>query len=453
MSLSIVILAAGKGTRMNSALPKVLQPLGEQPLLHHVIETASQLAPSRICVVIGHGAEAVREQTSADVEWVVQAEQKGTGHAVQQALPSIPEDDYVLVLYGDVPLTRVETMQRLLENTDGIGLLTAEFGDPTGYGRIVRENGAVTAIVEEKDANAAQKTITETNTGIMSGRCGTLRDLLDQVGCDNAQGEYYLTDVFALARAEGLAIHTAQPDAEWEVLGVNNRDQLEQLERHLQRNRVQALLDKGVTVKDRNRVDIRGSVTTGRDVVLDVGVVLQGDVTLEDGVVVGPYCVISDSHIKAGTVLQPHCVVERAEVGAASKVGPFARLRPGATLAGRNHVGNFVEIKNAQIGEGSKVNHLSYVGDADLGERVNIGAGTITANYDGVNKHRTVLGDDVSTGSNSVLVAPIRVGAGTTVGAGSTLTKDVEAGALVYTRAPTRVRTDWVSPKKKAAKG
>lgn len=453
MSLSIVILAAGKGTRMNSALPKVLQPLGEQALLHHVIDTARQLEPSRICVVVGHGADAVRERTEADVSWAMQAEQKGTGHAVQQALPEIPDDDHVLVLYGDVPLTRVETLDRLLANRDGVGLLTVELDNPTGYGRIVRAGGAVTAIVEEKDANDAQKAITETNTGIMSGRCGTLRALLDQVGCDNAQGEYYLTDIVGLAHAEDLPIHTAQPDAEWEVLGVNNRDQLEQLERLLQRNRVQRLLDDGVTVKDRQRLDIRGRVQTGRDVVLDVGVVLEGDVRLGDGVVVGPYCVVRDSHIAAGTVLQPHCVVENARVGEACKLGPFARLRPGAALAGHNHVGNFVEIKNAAVGEGSKVNHLSYVGDAELGERVNVGAGTITANYDGANKHRTVLGDDVSTGSNSVLVAPISVGAGSTIGAGSTLSKDVDAGVLVYTRAPVKTRADWLSPKKKAAKG
>ena len=453
MSLSIVILAAGKGTRMNSALPKVLQPLGEQALLHHVIDTARQLDPDRICVVIGHGADAVQARTDAPVEWALQTEQKGTGHAVQQALPGIPDDDQVLILYGDVPLTRVETLQRLLSDDTGVGLLTVELDNPTGYGRILRDNGAVTAIVEEKDASDAQKTITETNTGIMTGRCGDLKTMLAQVGCDNAQGEFYLTDIVGLARTAGTPIHTAHPDAEWEVLGVNNRDQLEQLERLMQANRVRALLDAGVTVKDRNRLDVRGAVSCGRDVVLDVGVVLEGTVTLEDGVVIGPYCVIRNSHIKAGTVLQPHCVVEDATVGEACKVGPFSRLRPGAALAGHNHVGNFVEIKNSSIGHGSKVNHLSYVGDAELGQRVNIGAGTITANYDGANKHRTVLGDGVSTGSNSVLVAPITVGEGVTVGAGSTLSKDVEPGALVYTRAPLKTRSDWASPKKKAAKG
>ncbi len=453
MSLSIVILAAGKGTRMNSALPKVLQPLGEQALLHHVIDTAKQLDPTRICVVIGHGAEAVQSRTSADVEWVMQQEQRGTGHAVQQALPAIPDDDRVLILYGDVPLTRLETLAELLSEDQGVGLLTVELDNPTGYGRIVRESGEVVAIVEEKDANDAQKAITETNTGIMSGRCGDLKQLLDNVGCNNAQGEYYLTDIVGLARSAGMPIHTAQPGAEWEVLGVNNRDQLESLERLMQINRVQALLDAGVTVKDRNRLDIRGAVTAGRDVVLDVGVVLEGQITLEDGVVIGPYCVVRNSHIKAGTVLQPHCVVEDAVVGESCKVGPFSRLRPGAALAGHNNVGNFVEIKNSSIGHGSKVNHLSYVGDAELGERVNVGAGTITANYDGANKHRTVLGDDVSTGSNSVLVAPITVGAGTTVGAGSTVSKDIEAGALAYTRAPLKTRSDWESPKKKAKKG
>ncbi|MGB0864913.1 MAG: bifunctional UDP-N-acetylglucosamine diphosphorylase/glucosamine-1-phosphate N-acetyltransferase GlmU [Granulosicoccaceae bacterium] len=448
MSLSIVILAAGKGTRMNSALPKVLQPLGDRPMLQHVIDTASKLNPSRICVVIGHGAESVRERITSPVEWVMQTEQKGTGHAVQQALPNIPENDNVLVLYGDVPLTRLETLTALTQLDDGLGLLTVDLDDPRGYGRIVRENGEVVAIVEEKDADEEQRAIKETNTGILSGRCGVLNDLLSMTDSNNAQGEYYLTDVFALAHEKGIAIHTAQASDEWEVSGVNNKDQLSVLERQYQSLQVQALLDAGVTVKDRQRLDIRGTVATGKDVCLDVGVVLEGDVKLGDNVSIGPYCVIKNATIEAGTTIAAHTVIEDAQVGGECKVGPFARLRPGAKLSGKNNVGNFVEIKASTIGLGSKVNHLSYVGDAELGERVNVGAGTITCNYDGANKHKTVLGDDVFVGSNSSLVAPIAVGDGVTVGAGSTLSKDVGDGALAFTRAKQKTIDNWPRPTK-----
>lgn len=449
MSLSIVILAAGKGTRMNSALPKVLQPLGDRPMLQHVIDTASKLNPSRICVVIGHGAELVRERIQSPVEWVMQTEQKGTGHAVQQALPHIPDNDQVLVLYGDVPLTRLETLTALTQVESGLGLLTVDLDDPRGYGRIVRENGQVVAIVEEKDANDEQRAIQETNTGILSGRCNVLDELLSQTDSNNAQGEYYLTDVFALAHGKGMPIHTAQASDEWEVSGVNNKDQLSVLERQYQCLQVQQLLDAGVTVKDRARLDIRGSVSTGRDVCLDVGVVLEGEVTLGDNVSVGPYCVIKNASIAAGTQIAAHTVIEDAQVGGDCKIGPFARLRPGANLSGENNVGNFVEIKASTIGVGSKVNHLSYVGDASLGERVNVGAGTITCNYDGANKHKTVLGDDVFVGSNSSLVAPIEVGNGVTVGAGSTLSKNVGEGALAFTRAQQKTIDNWPRPAKK----
>ncbi len=448
MSLSIVILAAGKGTRMNSALPKVLQPLGDRPMLQHVIDTASKLNPSRICVVIGHGAESVRERVTSPVEWVMQTEQKGTGHAVQQALPGIPADDDVLVLYGDVPLTRLETLTELMQAGEGLGLLTVDLDDPRGYGRIVRENGKVVAIVEEKDANDDQRKIKETNTGILSGRCSVLSDLLSMTDSNNAQGEFYLTDVFALANSKGIAINTAQAADEWEVSGVNNKDQLTTLERQYQSLQVQALLDAGVTVKDRNRLDIRGNVETGRDVCLDVGVVFEGEVKLGDNVSIGPYCVIKNTTIAAGTVVAAHSVIEDAKVGADCKVGPFARLRPGAELEGKNNVGNFVEIKASTIGLGSKVNHLSYVGDAELGQRVNVGAGTITCNYDGANKSKTVLGDDVFVGSNSSLVAPIDVGAGVTIGAGSTLSKNVSDGALAFTRAKQKTIENWPRPTK-----
>jgi len=449
MSLSIVILAAGKGTRMNSALPKVLQPLGDRPMLQHVIDTASKLNPERICVVIGHGAEHVRERISSPVEWVVQSEQKGTGHAVQQALPTIPDEDHVLVLYGDVPLTRLETLSALIQLGDGLGLLTVALDDPRGYGRIVRENGKVTAIVEEKDASDEQRAITETNTGIMSGKCGLLNELLSETDSNNAQGEYYLTDVFSLAHARGVAINTAHAADEWEVAGVNNKAQLTVLERQYQSLQVQELLDGGVTVKDRNRLDIRGKVTAGRDVSLDVGVVLEGEVKLGDNVTIGPYCVIKNAVIESGTVIAAHTVIEDSTVGTDCNVGPFARLRPGTELSGSNKVGNFVEIKAAKVGLGSKVNHLSYVGDAELGQRVNVGAGTITCNYDGANKHKTVLGDDVFIGSNSSLVAPIAVGAGATVGAGSTLSKNVTDHALAFTRAQHKTINDWPRPTKK----
>jgi len=448
MSLSIVILAAGKGTRMNSALPKVLQPLGDRPMLQHVIDTASKLDPSRICVVIGHGAESVQERISSPVEWVMQTEQKGTGHAVQQALPNIPDDDDVLVLYGDVPLTRLETLLELMGAGEGIGLLTVDLDNPQGYGRIVREGGKVVAIVEEKDASEDQRQIKETNTGILSGRCKVLNDLLSLTDSDNAQGEYYLTDVFALAHERGIAINTAQAADEWEVSGVNNKDQLTTLERQYQSLQVQALLDAGVTVKDRSRLDIRGSVSTGRDVSLDVGVVFEGSVTLGDNVSIGPYCVIKNTSIAAGTVVAAHSVIEDADVGGDCKIGPFARLRPGTTLAGKNNVGNFVEIKASSVGLGSKVNHLSYIGDAELGERVNVGAGTITCNYDGAFKHKTVLGSDVFVGSNSSLVAPINIGSGVTVGAGSTLSKDVGDGALSFTRAKQKTIENWPRPTK-----
>lgn len=448
MSLSIVILAAGKGTRMNSALPKVLQPLGDRPMLQHVIDTASKLNPSRICVVIGHGAESVRDRISTPVEWVMQTEQKGTGHAVQQALPNIPEEDEVLVLYGDVPLTRLETLTALTQCGDGLGLLTVDLDDPRGYGRIVREKGEVIAIVEEKDASDEQRAINETNTGILSGRCRVLNELLSMTDSNNAQGEYYLTDVFALAHSKGIAINTAQASDEWEVSGVNNKDQLTTLERQYQSLQVQALLDAGVTVKDRNRLDIRGTVSTGKDVCLDVGVVLEGVVKIGNDVSIGPYCVIKNATIESGTVIAAHTVIEDAHVGEDCKVGPFARLRPGASLSGKNNVGNFVEIKASTIGLGSKVNHLSYVGDAELGERVNVGAGTITCNYDGANKFKTVLGDDVFVGSNTSLIAPIEVGAGVTVGAGSTLSKSVDSGALAFTRAKQKTIENWPRPSK-----
>lgn len=448
MSLSIIILAAGKGTRMNSMLPKVLQPLGERPMLQHVIDTAAKLNPSRILVVIGHGAESVRERIPTSVEWVMQTEQKGTGHAVQQALPRIPAEDDVLVLYGDVPLTRLETLANLLQAGEGLGLLTVDLDDPQGYGRIVREGGRVVAIVEEKDASDTQRKIKETNTGILSGRCSVLSELLSQTDSNNAQGEFYLTDVFSLAHDRGIAINTTQAEDEWEVSGVNNKDQLTTLERQYQSLQVQALLDAGVTVKDRNRLDIRGSIKTGRDVCLDVGVILEGEVTIGDNVTIGPYCIIKDSTIESCTVIAAHSVIEEAHVGSDCEIGPFARLRPGASLAGENRVGNFVEIKASSLGLGSKVNHLSYVGDAELGLRVNVGAGTITCNYDGAAKHKTVMGDDVFIGSNSSLIAPISIGSGVTVGAGSTLSKSVNSDALSFTRAPQKTIENWSRPKK-----
>lgn len=453
MPVRLIVLAAGKGTRMKSSLPKVLHCLAGKPLLAHVLDTGSTLAPASVTVVIGHGAEQVRETIAHDVHWAMQTEQLGTAHAVGQGLDGIEEDDTVLITYGDVPLTRASTYQALLDACDdrNIGLLTLMMDDPTGYGRILREGGAVHGVVEQKDATAEQLQINEVNAGVVAVRGGQLRTLIEQVGNDNAQGEYYLTDIFALAVRAGLSITAIHPKDAWEVDGVNSRAQLARLERLHQAGIADALMNAGVTLADPSRIDVRGTLETGQDVEIDVNTVFTGHCELGDNVRIGPNCSISDSRLGEGVVIKANTVLEGADIAASAVVGPFARLRPGAVLAGSTRVGNFVEIKNATLGEGSKVNHLSYVGDTEVGTRSNIGAGTITANYDGANKHRTTIGDDASIGSNTVLVAPVSVGSGATVGAGSTIGRDVPDGNLALTRAEQTHRADWQRPVKKPA--
>ena len=451
MSLDIVILTTGQGTRMRSALPKVLHPVAGKPMLGHVIDTARKLAPRKIHVVIGHGAELVRERLTADdINFVLQSEQLGTGHAVAQALPAL-QAEKVLILYGDVPLTQVETLTRLLEqaNDSQLGLLTVNLADPAGYGRIVRNAaGVVQAIVEHKDASDAQRAIREGNTGILAVPGKRLGDWLGRLSNSNAQGEYYLTDVIAMAVADGLVVATETAQDEMEVLGANDRIQLAQLERHYQQRAARQLMAQGVTLLDPARFDLRGEASVGRDVLIDVNVILEGKVLIEDGVSIGPNCVIKDSILRRGAIVKANSHLEGAEVGEGADCGPFARLRPGARLGAKAHVGNFVELKNAVLGDGAKAGHLSYLGDAEIGARTNIGAGTITCNYDGANKHRTVMGEDVFIGSNSSIVAPVTLGNGATTGAGSTVTQDVPAKALAVGRAKQRNIEGWKRPQK-----
>ncbi len=453
MSLDIVILAAGQGTRMRSALPKVLHPVAGKSMLGHVIDTARLLKPQGIHVVIGHGAERVREQLAADdLNFVLQSEQLGTGHAVAQALPALSAER-VLILYGDVPLIEVETLQRLLQQVSEqqLGLLTVNLNDPTGYGRIVRdEQGVVKAIVEHKDASAEQRLIREGNTGILAVPGKKLGDWLGRLSNSNAQGEYYLTDVIAMAVADGLVVATEQAADEMEVLGANDRIQLSQLERHYQYRAARRLMVQGVTLIDPARFDLRGEVTVGRDVSIDINVILEGQVLIEDGVQIGPNCVIKNSVLRQGAIVKANSHLEGAEVGEGADCGPFARLRPGSVLGAKAHVGNFVELKNAKMGEGAKAGHLSYLGDAEIGARTNIGAGTITCNYDGANKFKTVLGEDVFIGSNSALVAPVTLGDRATTGAGSVITGDVPANTLAVGRAKQRNIEGWKRPTKKS---
>ncbi|WP_339409297.1 bifunctional UDP-N-acetylglucosamine diphosphorylase/glucosamine-1-phosphate N-acetyltransferase GlmU [Pseudomonas sp. EA_35y_Pfl2_R5] len=452
MSLDIVILAAGQGTRMRSALPKVLHPVAGKAMLGHVIDTARLLKPQGIHVVIGHGAELVREQLAADdLNFVLQSEQLGTGHAVAQALPALSAER-VLILYGDVPLIEVETLQRLLQQVSEqqLGLLTVNLNDPTGYGRIVRdEAGVVKAIVEHKDASAEQRLIREGNTGILAVPGNKLGDWLGRLSNSNAQGEYYLTDVIAMAVADDLVVATEQAADEMEVLGANDRIQLSQLERHYQYRAARRLMLQGVTLIDPARFDLRGEVTVGRDVSIDINVIFEGQVVIEDGVQIGPNCVIKNSVLRKGAIVKANSHLEGAEVGEGADCGPFARLRPGSVLGARAHVGNFVELKNAKMGEGAKAGHLSYLGDAEIGARSNIGAGTITCNYDGANKFKTVLGEDVFIGSNSALVAPVMLGDRATTGAGSVVTSDVPNNTLAVGRAKQRNIEGWKRPTKK----
>jgi len=457
VKLAIVILAAGQGTRMRSRLPKVLHPLAGRPLLGHVIDTARALGPARLLTVYGHGGGQVPAAfPGAPVTWVEQAEQRGTAHAVIQTLAHLGDADRVLVLYGDVPLIRAATLERLLAASadTGLGLLTARLADPSGYGRILRDGkGRILRIVEHKDASPEERAVDEINTGILVADRVALERWLEGIDDDNAQGEFYLTDVVGLAVAEGVRVASAAPDGAEEIQGVNDRIQLAALERQAQARTARALMAAGVTLADPARLDVRGTLEAGMDSVLDVDLVCEGRVVLGEGVRVGPGCVLRDCTLGDGVEVLAHTLIEEAEVGPGARVGPFARLRPGTRLAAHTHVGNFVEIKNSRVGEGSKLNHLTYVGDSDVGRRVNIGAGTITCNYDGAYKHRTVIGDDVFVGSDTQLVAPVRVGEGATIGAGSTITRDVPAGRLTLARARNQVTVEgWQRPRKPAPK-
>jgi len=451
--MEVVILAAGQGKRMRSVLPKVLQPLAGQPLLAHVLASARALQASRICVVYGHGGEAVRTRLDGPgIVWVEQHPQLGTGHAVQQALPHLADGEQALVLYGDVPLIGADTLGRLIAAAGGerLALLTVELDDPTGYGRILRDaSGRVSRIVEEKDASADERRVREVNTGILAAPVARLREWLAQVGNDNAQGEYYLTDVIGLAVAAGVEVVTVAPDSVAETLGVNSKTQLAALERIYQSSIAAKLMEAGVTLIDPARLDVRGELSCGRDVEIDVNCVFEGRVVLDDGVKIGANCVLRDVSVGAGSKVAPFSHLDSTSIGAECVIGPFARTRPGTVLGNGVHVGNFVEIKNSKVADQSKANHLAYVGDADVGARVNIGAGTITCNYDGANKYRTEIGDDVFIGSDTQLVAPVKVGRGATLGAGTTLTHDAPPDQLTVSRARQRSIPGWERPVKK----
>ena len=447
--MNIVILAAGQGKRMHSNLPKVLHPLAGKPLLAHVIDSARRLSPQTLCLVYGHGGDAVRATLDApDLAWALQEPQLGTGHAVQQALPFLKGDGTTLILYGDVPLIRSETLERLLHAAqDALAILTVELSDPGGYGRIVRNDaGQVIRIVEQKDSTPEERCIREINTGIMAMPSARLGDWLARLSNNNAQKEYYLTDIVGMAVAEGLPIRTANPKNEWEVLGVNSKVQLAELERIAQRCTAEQLMEQGVRLADPARLDVRGELTCGRDVFIDVNCVFEGKVELDEAVEVGPNCVLKNARIGAGTRLAAFTHVEEAVVGPDGRIGPFARLRPGAELAEDVHIGNFVEIKKSTIAAHSKVNHLAYIGDATIGSRVNVGAGTITCNYDGANKFQTIIEDDAFIGSDTQLVAPVTVGRGATLGAGTTLTRDAPPDSLTVSRARQASISGWKRP-------
>lgn len=459
MQLNIVILAAGMGKRMQSDLPKVLHSLAGKPMLAHVIDSAKQLKPSKIIVVVGHGADTVKQNfaSQANLGFALQQPQYGTGHAVQQAVGQLvggdKPEDMTLVLYGDVPLVQAPTLQRLLSAAgEGVAVLTETLNDPTGYGRIVRDaNGHVVRIVEHKDANADELRLNEVNTGILCAPTARLKDWLSRIDNNNAQGEYYLTDIIALAVQDSVKVSAAQPAASWETLGVNSRIQQAQLERSWQQEQARRLLEAGVTLADPQRFDLRGELICGRDVFIDVGCVFEGKVELADGVHIGPHCVLRDVSLGKGTRVEAFSHLDQASAEEHTTIGPYARLRPGASLGAHSHVGNFVELKKTRLGAYSKANHLSYLGDAEIGSRVNIGAGTITCNYDGVNKFKTIIQDDVFIGSDTQLVAPVTVGKGATIGAGTTLTKNAPQEQLTISRVKQFTIPTWKKPVKNKA--
>jgi bifunctional UDP-N-acetylglucosamine pyrophosphorylase/glucosamine-1-phosphate N-acetyltransferase len=449
MSLNVVILAAGKGTRMRSDLPKVLHPIAHKSMVQHVIDTANSLGSSAIQLVYGYGADKLQAALGEQaLNWVLQAEQLGTGHAVAQANPNINDDDTVLILYGDVPLIQQSTLEALLavRPANGLAILTVNLPNPTGYGRIVREQGKVVGIIEQKDANAEQLAINEVNTGIMAVPGKQLKAWLNRLSNNNAQGEYYLTDIIAMANADGVEITTSQPQSAIEVEGANNRVQLAQLERAYQARAAEKMMLEGANLRDPARIDIRGNVTVGMDVMIDVNVIFQGQVTLGNNVTIGAGAILIDCDIADNAEIKPYTIVEGAKLGQAASAGPFARLRPGAELKENAHIGNFVEIKKSVLGKGSKAGHLAYLGDAQIGAGVNIGAGTITCNYDGANKFITTIEDGVFVGSDTQLVAPVTIGKNATLGAGSTITKDVAENELVITRVKQRHITGWQRP-------
>ncbi len=451
MSTSVIILAAGKGTRMRSSLPKVLQPLAGRPLLGHVIETAKKLQADKIIAIYGHGGPLVQNEFAQEqVQWVEQAEQLGTGHAVKMALPALPQDGLALILSGDVPCITQQTLQKLLDasQASGIGLVTLTLPDASGYGRIVRENGNIQAIVEHKDASEAQRQIQEINTGIYCVSNARLHQWLPKLSNSNAQGEYYLTDIVAMAIEDGLEVASVEPERAFEVEGVNDRAQLAALEREFQAFQARQLMQQGVHLIDPSRFDLRGQLTAGQDVRIDINVIIEGDCELGDNVEIGAGCVIKNTKIAAGTKVQPYSVFDNAVVGENAQIGPFSRLRPGAKLANEVHIGNFVEVKNSSIGLGSKANHFTYLGDAEVGAGSNIGAGTITCNYDGANKFKTIIGDAAFIGSNSSLVAPVVIGNGATVGAGSVITRDVADNSLAFERSKQVAKEDYQRPQK-----
>lgn len=451
-TLSAVILAAGKGTRMYSDLPKVLHPVAGKPMVKHVIDTAHQLGAENVHLIYGHGSEMMRERLANEaVNWVLQTEQLGTAHAVQQAAPFFKDDENIVVLYGDAPLITKETLENLIaaKPEKGIALLTVTLDNPTGYGRIIRENGNVVAIVEQKDANPEQLKIQEVNTGVMVSDGASFKKWLARVGNDNAQGEYYLTDLIALANQDGCQVTAVQATDVMEVEGANNRLQLTALERYYQHKQAEKLLLEGVMISDPARFDLRGTLEHGKDVEIDVNVIIEGNVRLGNRVKIGAGCVLKNVTIGDDVEVKPYSVLEDSVVGEKAAIGPFSRLRPGADLAAETHVGNFVEIKKSIVGKGSKVNHLTYVGDAEIGANCNIGAGVITCNYDGANKFKTIIGDNVFVGSDTQLVAPVTVANGATLGAGSTITNDVAENELVITRVPQRHIQGWQRPTKK----